>query len=171
MPSSEETKNLAREKEIKKEQEQVRERLKEEVEVTREEKEKKIEEEKKREEERKKIIEAEEEVPPIAPPVPSAPPVIPVKTKTYQEIENILAGGLEGVYSNLDELTRREFKIKGEETASKIEKLLQSATVKVKTILDLIKNWLKIIPGINKFFLEQEAKIKTDKILKLRKGK
>jgi len=29
-------------------------------------------------------------------------------------------------------------------------------------------NWLKLIPGVNKFFLEQEAKIKTDEVLKLK---
>jgi len=29
-------------------------------------------------------------------------------------------------------------------------------------------DWLKILPGVNKFFLEQEAKIKTDKILALK---
>ena len=36
-------------------------------------------------------------------------------------------------------------------------------------IIDVIKKWLSIIPGINKFFLEQEAKIKTDKIMELKK--
>jgi hypothetical protein len=35
----------------------------------------------------------------------------------------------------------------------------------VKKILALIRDWLKLIPGVNRFFLEQEAKIKTDKIL------
>jgi hypothetical protein len=33
--------------------------------------------------------------------------------------------------------------------------------------LKLIREWLLIIPGVNKYFLEQEAKIKTDKIQQL----
>jgi hypothetical protein len=37
--------------------------------------------------------------------------------------------------------------------------------VSTKKIFVLIRAWLKIIPGVNRFFLEQEAKIKTDKIL------
>ena len=36
-----------------------------------------------------------------------------------------------------------------------------------RKILKLIRSWLKLIPGVNKFFLEQEAKIKTDKIVDL----
>ena len=31
--------------------------------------------------------------------------------------------------------------------------------------MSLIREWLKVIPGINKFFLEQTVKIKTDKII------
>jgi hypothetical protein len=34
--------------------------------------------------------------------------------------------------------------------------------------VDVIKRWLSIIPGINKFFLEQDAKIKAEKIIKLK---
>jgi hypothetical protein len=29
--------------------------------------------------------------------------------------------------------------------------------------------WLKLLPGVNRFFLEQEAKIKTDRIIHLKK--
>ena len=56
----------------------------------------------------------------------------------------------------------------GEETASKIAQLLEAAKVKTRKIFDLIVKWLRIIPGINRFFLEQEAKIKADKILRLK---
>jgi len=64
---------------------------------------------------------------------------------------------------------KKEFKRKGEETASKIEKIIHSVKVKIKEILHLIKEWLKIIPGVNKFFIEKEAEIKTRKILNLHK--
>jgi len=32
----------------------------------------------------------------------------------------------------------------------------------------LIKKWLLLIPGVNKYFLEQEAKIKADEIVKMK---
>jgi hypothetical protein len=87
----------------------------------------------------------------------------------YLEVEKILEENLEAAYSKLSPIKQQEFKIKGEETARKITQMLNSVKVKLKEIFHLIINWLKIIPGINKFFLEQEAKIKADKILALRK--
>ena len=41
------------------------------------------------------------------------------------------------------------------------KKRLDSAAV-----MELVYEWLRMIPKINKYFLEQEAKIKTDKIVK-----
>ena len=61
--------------------------------------------------------------------------------------------------------TQEAFRAKGEETASKIRQLLTAAHVNIKKILFLICDWLKMIPGVNIFFLEQEAKIKADKII------
>ncbi|MCD4706040.1 hypothetical protein K8R61_03085, partial [bacterium] len=91
------------------------------------------------------------------------------KTADLVEIENILSQGMENIYDGLSPEKQSEFKKKGEETALKISLLLQKTKVKVKNIIKLIKDWLKIIPGINKFFLEQEAKIKADKLLNLKK--
>ena len=51
----------------------------------------------------------------------------------------------------------------------KMPKGVKGEKVKVKEIVKLIIEWLKIIPGASRYFLEQEAKIKTDKILKLKK--
>ena len=65
---------------------------------------------------------------------------------------------------------REEFKLKGEQAASQIRELLKSAHIKVKKILRLILDWLRMLPGVNHFFLEQEAKIKTDKIIALKKN-
>ena len=91
------------------------------------------------------------------------------KTADLVEIESILSQGIENIYDGLSPEKQWEFKKKGEETALKISLLLQKTKVKVKNIIKLIKDWLKIIPGINKFFLEQEAKIKADKLLNLKK--
>jgi len=63
---------------------------------------------------------------------------------------------------------QKEFQVKGEETVKKINILLSEAKIKVNKIVDLIKRWLKLIPGVNKFFLEQETKLKVDKILKIK---
>ena len=102
------------------------------------------------------------------PPLPSKKAEPVVKSETLKNIENIMAEDLIRFYEKLPQDEKIEFKKKGEETATKIEQLLQKAKVKVGKILNLIKKWLKMIPGINKFFLEQEAKIKTDKILALK---
>lgn len=94
-------------------------------------------------------------------PIPSAKDEITLK------IEKIMEDGLGDAYSRLSPIAKQEFKIKGEETATAIRELLQSAHVKIKKIVRLIIAWLRILPGINKFFLEQEAKIKTDRIIEL----
>ncbi|MFH1225811.1 MAG: hypothetical protein V1684_00790 [bacterium] len=108
------------------------------------------------------------EVQPIAMPLPAEPvkPVLAVLTK--ERIEHILAEDLAGVYSELPRPLQAEFKAKGEAVAVKITQLLQKTRIKIREIINLIKQWLKTIPGINRFFLEQEAKIKADKIMALR---
>lgn len=90
------------------------------------------------------------------------------KTPLQQKIEELMSEDLEKVYANMNEAQKKAFREEGEKTAGKIEKLIQHVKVKTKKILDLIRHWLKLIPGVNKFFLEQEAKIKTDRILKLK---
>ena len=84
-----------------------------------------------------------------------------------KEVEDILADDLLDFYAGLPPAVQSRFKAKGEEVASKIQAMIRAAKVAAKDVLDLIISWLKIIPGINKFFLEQEAKIKTDKIIAL----
>lgn len=127
--------------------------------------------------------------PEIAPPeaaaLPSAPPaaasdlltvpsqaaaLLPAASKSQleKEIEDVLAEDLEKLYWELPESERFVFKYKGEETASKIRLLLGETVIRAQEIFRLIVEWLKLLPGINNFFIEQEAKIKTDKLLKFR---
>lgn len=100
-----------------------------------------------------------------------APPVkpLPEKSPTLEKIENILQEDLQDIYFQLPPNKQEEFREVGEETATKIEQMISGVKVKVKKILELIIHWLRIIPGLNRYFLEQEAKIKTDEILKLKK--
>jgi hypothetical protein len=83
-------------------------------------------------------------------------------------IDQILEEGLSEVFLKMSPQEQQAFKVKGEETVSKINILLSQTKVKINKIIDLIRDWLKFIPGINKFFLEQETKIKADKIIKMK---
>lgn len=114
-------------------------------------------EEKQREQE---LLQQAEQLAPAA----SQPPPVP-KDPVVVDIENILADSLGEIYVGLPEDKKPMFKQKGEEVAVAIKQLIDSGKVKAKTVLDLIRDWLRLVPGINKFFLEQEAKIKTDEVM------
>lgn len=92
-------------------------------------------------------------------------PVDPV----LQQIESILSEGLQDQYATLDPITKEEFKVRGEITAREVASLLSQAKVQVRKVLQLIISWLKILPGVSKLFLEQDAKIKTDRLLAMRR--
>jgi hypothetical protein len=87
------------------------------------------------------------------------------KSEFLIQIENILSDGLGDIYKKMEPTAQFTFKQKGEEVSYKIENMLARGKARAKEILHLIKEWLKKIPGVNRFFLEQEAKIKTDRIL------
>lgn len=89
------------------------------------------------------------------------------KDQITVEVENILEKGLKDVYGNLPDNLKPVFKQKGEETATTISQMIKKTTVKIGEVMKLIFNWLRIIPGLNRFYLEQEAKIKTDQIMVL----
>ena len=94
-----------------------------------------------------------------------------VKDTITVKIEHILEEGLSDAYQELTPVQKQEFKIKGEETAWKIRNLLKDSHIKIKQIFRLLIEWLKMLPGINRFFLEQEAKIKADRIIALKQQK
>ncbi len=111
---------------------------------------------------------------PVAAPAPVAQPAPavsaePLSAEAQQaaDIERILESDLSEMYFNLPESKRAEFRAKGESTAREINTLVSTAKATMHKVVSLIRDWLKLIPGINSFFLEQEAKIKADEILKL----
>lgn len=119
----------------------------------------------------------EEQAPEQAPAEPVAAPT-PVqmvsrvvrapKDRMTAEVEAVLSEGLEELYKQLAPNERAAFKKKGEETAKTVRELLLEAKVNVKKVFDAIRDWLKLLSDrANKFYLEQEAKIKTDKLLLL----
>lgn len=108
----------------------------------------------------------------IAPPA-AVTPAVPIpsayaqKDRLTQQIESVLEEDLTDLFLTMNPVAQQAFKAQGEETISKIRLLLSAATINTKKIFLLIRDWLKLIPGVNRFFLEQEAKIKTDKIVHL----
>jgi hypothetical protein len=98
--------------------------------------------------------------------------VVPASAYTQKDdfdkkIEDVLAQDLTDTFLSLPENKQALFKQKGEETAGKIRLLLDKTKVQTAKIFKLISDWLKLIPGINRFFILQEAKIKTDRIVHL----
>lgn len=86
-----------------------------------------------------------------------------------KEVENILAEDLADFYTKMDPVTQQQFKAQGEDTARTVNLLLSKAKVKIKEVVGHIVKWLKMIPGVNKFFIEQQAKIKADKLMALKR--
>ena len=110
---------------------------------------------------------------PVAPAIPmSSVPVVPARTAKspmLYQVENILEEDLVELYRQLTPEQRKQFKAEGERTARKIETLLKKAIVTVMEIIRLIRRWMRLLPGANVFFIEQEAKIKAERILALKK--
>lgn len=101
-------------------------------------------------------------------PSPAVATTVPARkdeSAQYKRIESVLEENLGELYFQMDEAHRKLFKEEGEKTVRAIDQLVSSAKATAQKILYLVRRWLLLIPGINKFFLEQEAKIKTDKII------
>ncbi len=92
-----------------------------------------------------------------------------VRDQLTIQVEKIMEEGLGEAYKELTPVQKEEFKIAGEKTAWEIRDLLRGAHVKLKKLFKIILKWLIMLPGINRFYLEQEAKIKADKIMALKR--
>jgi len=108
--------------------------------------------------------------PAITPAAATSPVSINPSLELQHRIESVLAEDLDQVYKELTLDQQAKFKILGEATSKRIVILLQQTKIKFNEIMKLIRQWLVTLPGINKYFLEQEAKIKADKIIKFRSG-
>jgi hypothetical protein len=83
-------------------------------------------------------------------------------------IEKILEKDLGDIYVSLPPEKQQQFKVVGEQTAVAINDLYNKGKLTIKKIIELIRRWLGLVPGVNRFFLEQEAKIKADEIIKIK---
>lgn len=82
-----------------------------------------------------------------------------------KQVESLLSEGLQQLYLSLPENRRAAFKQKGEQIANAITDMIMYGKAKVKEIWALIGSWLGTISGVNKYYVEQEIKIKTDRIM------
>lgn len=102
-------------------------------------------------------------------PYTPAPRFAPVrKSETRIRVEQVMEEGLEQVYQTMPPETKKQFKEAGEKTAAEIETMLYKVKIQSKKVFQLMFSWLRLIPGVNRYFLEQEAKLKTDEIIKLK---
>ncbi len=109
---------------------------------------------------------------PVPVPTPVAIPAAPVrhapaKDVLTQEIEDVLAEDLGDIYKNLPPEKQKKFKEEGEKTATRIKQMIETGKLHGRKLVQLIIHWLKLIPGVNTFFLEQESKIKADKLIEI----
>ncbi len=97
--------------------------------------------------------------------------MLQTKDELTNKIELIMEENLGDAFLELTPVQKQEFKLRGEKTALEIKNIINKKGKKnnIKKIFQLLLDWLKMLPGINKFFLEQEAKIKADKIISLKK--
>lgn len=98
---------------------------------------------------------------------PVTPPV--EKTEARKEIEDVLSEGLTEIYQTMTPQEQEKFRIKGEEAATEIEGMMSQFKATARKVAGIIRSWLSTIPRVNKYFLEQESKLKTDDIMKLQR--
>lgn len=89
------------------------------------------------------------------------------KDKYRVRVERALEQNLWDLYFALPQGAREKFKEEGEAAAAALRDAIESKSVKPSMVLKPVLRWLKTIPNVNPYFLEQEAKIKTDKVMNL----
>jgi hypothetical protein len=92
-------------------------------------------------------------------------PIVQIKDEVTLRVESILEEDLAEAYGRMTEPDRRRFKIEGERVTREIVSMISRFRIKLSKVLKLLTGWLKLIPGANRFFVIQEAKLKADRIL------
>ncbi len=94
----------------------------------------------------------------------SVPTPKPIMDPVRMEIEHALSDGMYEYYAAMPPAAQHQFKMQGEELARTITTMVQSLHFEIMKVAMLIKKWLMMIPGVSPYFLEQEAKIRADKV-------
>lgn len=85
-----------------------------------------------------------------------------------EDIEDILEEDVEEFYKKMTTKDKKKFKREGEIAIGLIEALLHETKIRVKLIVTVLLKWLRLIPGVNKFFVEQTVRKKTAQLLRLK---
>ncbi len=85
--------------------------------------------------------------------------------ETYTQVEELLSRDLEEYYEQMNPQEQERFATTGEKVAREISTMLDQGKTSFKKFVQLISNWLKLIPGVNKFFLEKESKKRADALI------
>ncbi len=85
------------------------------------------------------------------------------------QVERELEDGLWDVYREMPDGLRVKFKTEGERVAQVVREGFATGKITARNIITMITDWLKMIPGVNKWFLRQQAKIKTDALIRMHK--
>lgn len=97
------------------------------------------------------------------------------KPELLEHIEGLLSENLEELYLALPAETKIKFKTEGEKISQEIIRIMYNAKLheedRFQKVHDTIREWLFILSqslqNLNEFFIENEAKIKTEKIIRL----
>ena len=86
---------------------------------------------------------------------PDEPTQIPIKKdEILADLEDILADDLTEIFLELPDDKKLAFKQKGEEVAQKIREMVHGGKFKIGKALSWIRDWLRMIPGVNKYFID-----------------
>ncbi len=110
-----------------------------------------------------------ESVAAAAPVVEQAPVV--QEDEVVLEVEKVLEEGLGEYVEAMPEDAQKRFRVKGREVSTQIARMVRSLKIDLHQTITLIRDWLLTIPGVNRYFLEQEAKIKTDNLVTLTRAR
>jgi hypothetical protein len=87
------------------------------------------------------------------------------------EVENELEAGLWDAYREMPPALRLRFKAEGERVAQAVREGFATGRITAQRIIEMITEWLKMIPKVNKWFLRQEAKIKADALMRIQRNR
>lgn len=93
----------------------------------------------------------------------TAPAAAPLNAR----VDEILSSGLADTYRQLPPAVQEKFKQLGEQTVAQIVHQLQGHHPSLEPLISLVGTWLRLIPNLNPYYLEQAAKIKTEQIISL----
>lgn len=87
--------------------------------------------------------------------------------EVLRAVEQTLETGLGDMVNRLPDVAKERFTAKGKEIAMQLTKSVYAGIPQSRVVVELVKAWLLTLPSVNKYFLEQEAKIRTDAIIAL----